>query len=193
MDVLLREDLPKLGRRGDVVKVASGYGRNYLIPQGLAFTVTEGNRRLLAQEHKKWVAKELVRKEQLQALADELAEFSVTIEANANEERHLFGSVTYEMIRRAFAEGGYELEVRQLSLEDPEQMPIKECGLYNVKVELHHEISVWTKCFVVPSGDEDEGEGGEESEDGGEAEGEESSEGEAADGDDSEAGDDSDA
>jgi large subunit ribosomal protein L9 len=132
-----------------VVKVADGYGRNFLIPNGMAFTVTEANKRLLAQDHKQWVVRELKRKEDLQQLADALAEFSLTIEANATDEGQLFGSVNLDMIRSTFASGGFEIESRQIELDDNEPMPIKRIGMYNIKLTLHPDIIVWCKCFVL--------------------------------------------
>lgn len=155
MEVLLKEDVAKLGRRGDIVKVARGYADNYLIPRGLATLVSQANIRQLEQEHKKYVAREMKRKEEFSALAERLAEHSVTIEANANEDGHLFGSVTLDMIREAFAKDGYELDVRQIGLENPEQLPIKEVGIFNLKIELHPEVVASSKCWVVEASTEE--------------------------------------
>ncbi len=151
MDVLLREDVHKLGRRGQVVKVARGFARNYLLPRGMALTVSGANMRQLEQEHKKYVAREMKRKEEFQAMAAKLAETSVTIEANANEAGHLFGSVTLEMIRDAFAAEGFVIDARQIAIEAPGSSPIKEVGLFTLKIQLHPEVDATSKCFVVES------------------------------------------
>lgn len=162
MEVLLRQDVPKVGRRGQVVRVASGFGRNYLIPRGLATTVTQANVKLLEQEAKKYEAKEAKRKEELKKVAEALDAHSVTIEAKANDEGHLFGSVTYDLILKAFQADGFELEERQLELENPEKIPIKEVGIYSIKILLHPEITAFSKVWVVEdTSDKDDDKGAE--------------------------------
>lgn len=149
IEVLLREDVIKLGRRGDVVKVNTGYGRNFLIPKGLATTVSDANKKQLEQEQKKYDAREAKRSEEVGKLAAALSGHSVTIEARANEEGHLFGSVNYEMIQQAFKADGFDLPLSQIELENSEKMPIKEVGIYSVKITLHPDVIPYSKVWVV--------------------------------------------
>lgn len=154
MEVLLREDVLKVGRRGDVVKVSTGYGRNYLIPRGMATTVSEANKRKLDQEQKKYEEREAKRIAELTQLAEALAAHSVTIEARANEDGHLFGSVSYEMIQQAFKADGHDMALHQLEMENTDKMPIKEVGIYTVKITLHPEITTHSKVWVVEESDD---------------------------------------
>lgn len=149
MKLLLKEHVDKLGRRGDVVEVAGGFGRNYLIPRGLAVPATGANARQLEFEQKKFEAAETVKKEQLSGVARTIAETSWAIEAKANEEGHLFGSVTYRDIRGLLAAQGVEVDERALVLSEPEKYPIKERGIYPFKVHLHADIVAEAKLWVV--------------------------------------------
>jgi len=149
IEVLLKEDVIKLGRRGDVVKVSTGYGRNFLIPKGIATTVSDANKKQLDQEQRKYEAREAKRNEELGKVAEALASHSVTIESRANEEGHLFGSVSYEMILSAFKADGFELSLSQIRLENAEKMPIKEVGIYSLKITLHPDFILHSKVWVV--------------------------------------------
>lgn len=149
LELLLMKDVPKLGKRGSLVKVNPGYARNYLIPQKLAFPATKENMRLLEVDKKRQVQQEVARKEQIKLVAQEMELSSCTIEAKANEDAHLFGSVTYAMIAQAFTDMGYEVKPEDLELEQPSLYPIKELGIFFVNVRLHPEVVAKSKVWVV--------------------------------------------
>ena len=140
MKLVLRDHVPSLGKRGEVVEVSAGYGRNYLLPKGVAVAATESNMKQLESERKKFEVAETVRRDAATVTAETIHETSWTIEAKANEEGHLFGSVTYKDLRDLLAAEGIEVEERMLVLEDPEKYPIKERGIYNFKVHLYDEV-----------------------------------------------------
>ncbi|MCL2349257.1 MAG: 50S ribosomal protein L9 [Planctomycetaceae bacterium] len=146
VQLLLIQTVDPLGKQGDVVEVKKGYAVNYLIPQGLATIATEHHRRMV-EKHKAKLAE--IRKQRLvglQTLAEEIRKKSISIEAKANDEGHLYGSVGPEEIVRA-------LRVDQLVLT-PDQIkltgPLKELGLYTVRVYLGHDIESEIKVWVVP-------------------------------------------
>jgi large subunit ribosomal protein L9 len=145
MQLLLVEDVPNLGQSGDVVEVRSGYGRNYLLPRGLATTVTPHNLRLL-ERHKERV-KQLreAKLADLRALAGQLAKVTVTIEALANEEGHLYGSVGAPEISKALKAQNLPVEPEAIRMEGP----IKEVALYAVKVHLAPEVETEIKVLVI--------------------------------------------
>lgn len=155
LEVLLLKDVPKLGKKGKIVKVKAGYGRNYLIPKKLAAIATKENIRLLEIEKKRSEQLELARKEQIRQLASELEKTPCTIEAKTNEEGHLFGSVTYSLIAEAFNNLGFDIKAQDIELEKPEHYPIKERGIFHIHIRLHPEIVAKSKVWVV---DEQSGE-----------------------------------
>jgi large subunit ribosomal protein L9 len=138
MEVILREDLEKLGTRGQVVNVAPGYARNFLLPKRLAVPATEGNKKIVEQErqaHLRRTAKEI---SDAQELAKLMASVSVTVSQKAGENDQLFGSVTSKDIADSLAAQGYKIERRQVMLEEP----IKQLGEYRVPVRLHRDVSL---------------------------------------------------
>jgi large subunit ribosomal protein L9 len=145
MELLLRQNIEHLGRVGDVVKVRSGYARNFLLPKGLAVPVTKAN--LAEIEHARAVAlaEELARTASFRELAQKLAEASVTIEGRANEEGHLFGSVNQAQIAAALREKGFAVEDKQIRLEQQ----LKEIGVFDVPVHLHQGVDATIKVWVV--------------------------------------------
>ena len=145
MQVILREDIEKLGKIGDLVKVADGYARNYLVPKKKAIEATPKN--LRAMEHaKKMVADRLRRlKKEASAAADQIKGISVTITAKAGEENKLFGSVTSMDIAEAVRAQGVAIDKRKIALEEP----IKRLGEYAVPVKLHSDVVVDLKVSVV--------------------------------------------
>src|SRR5437667_4831988 len=145
MQLVLTEDVPNLGRQGDVVEVKAGYGRNYLLPNGLATVPSEHNLRLLERYKQRVSAAREARIADLRALADQIQRVTVTIEANANEEGHLYGSVGAPEIVRALKGQNLNLDPEMVRLEGP----IKECALYGVKLNLGHDIESEVKVFVV--------------------------------------------
>ena len=148
MRVILTEDIPKLGDAGDVVRVKPGYGRNYLIPQGLAHLATAG--RVKEIEHNKRVIEERVKKavKVHEATAARLAGLTLEFEMQSNEEGKLFGSVTNADIQQRLAEQGFEIERRKIELSEH----IKQIGEHDVRVRLHREVRVEIKLKVISSG-----------------------------------------
>ena len=145
MQVLLKKDVERLGHIGDVVNVKPGYARNYLVPQGFAVAVTTGNLRrveILRQRAEEDLRK---REQELATLAESLKAVSVTIAAKANEEGHLFGSVTPARIAEALQAEGYKVEEKMVQLAEP----IKECGTMDVPIQINPELAVTCKVWVV--------------------------------------------
>lgn len=145
MEVILTEDVAKLGRAGDLVRVKPGYGRNYLIPQGKALLATRGRVREL--EHKKRVIEQRERKEVSahEQLAQRLSALQLRFEVQAGEEGKLFGSVTTADIAGQLGEQGFEVDRRKIELADP----IKQLGEYEVSVRLHREVTAQIKVEVA--------------------------------------------
>lgn len=145
MEVLLRTTIEKLGTLGDVVKVAPGYARNYLLPRGLAIQVNEANLAEIERERKRAMVLEQSRMADLKTKAEGLRNASVTIEGRANDEGHLFGSVNAAQISAALSEKGFPVEDKQVRLDNP----IKEIGVYDVPVHLHADVDTTIKVWVV--------------------------------------------
>lgn len=145
MELILREDVPKLGRRGDIVKVKTGYARNYLLPRKLAMEATPGNRKQVAEMKAATVRREATEKEAAQALAAQLAEVTLEIRAKAGESDQLFGSVTAMDIAEALAAKGFTIDKRTVLLEEP----IKTLGEYQVPIRVHREVGAPVKVNVA--------------------------------------------
>src|SRR6266436_8570386 len=145
MQLVLVEDVANLGRQGDLVEVKPGYGRNYLVPNGLATVPTEHNLRLLERYKQRVSAAREARIADLKALAEQIQRVTVTIESNANEEGHLYGSVGAPEISKALKAQNLMVEPDMVKLEGP----IKECALYGVKLNLGHDIESEVKVAVV--------------------------------------------
>ena len=145
--VLLVHDVASLGLRGDIVKVKPGYARNYLLPHGLATGATEQNKRMVARHRQKLEHLEAGRVRDLQKLADAVSSYSATIEANATKDNTLYGSVVARDISEALKAGGYNVEPDQVELEGP----IRELGMYTVKLSFHEKVNTEVKVWVVPS------------------------------------------
>lgn len=146
MKLLLVEDVEHVGKQGAVVEVRPGYGRNFLIPQGLATFVTADALVRIEKHKAKVEALRIARLADLKMLAKELEKHSLTIEANANEEGHLYGSVTAVDIAKALKKDNYKIEESHVRLEGP----LKELGLYHVAIHLTEEVVTETKVWVVP-------------------------------------------
>ena len=151
VQLLLIQSVNHLGKQGDVVEVKPGFATNYLLPQGLATVSTEHHGRMVEKHRSRLLEIEKSRLVDLQTLAEVLAKQSVTIEANANDEGHLYGSVGAPEIVDALKQNDMALEAHQIRLEGP----LKELGLYTVKVQLHQEIQADLKVWVVPTAAED--------------------------------------
>jgi large subunit ribosomal protein L9 len=145
MEVILREHVDNLGRRGDVVKVAPGYARNYLLPRKLALEVTTGNRKLIERERKVAEARETEEKQTAEALASRLAQAEITISRRVGETEQLYGSVTSADIAEALAAKGLEIEKRKIHLDEP----LKAIGEFTVPVRLHRDVTANLKVVVA--------------------------------------------
>lgn len=145
MEVILREHVDNLGRRGDVVKVAAGYARNYLLPRKLALAVNEGNKRQIERERKNAEARELEEKTQAEAFAKRLSEAEISIARRVGEHNALYGSVTSADIATALAARGFEIDKRKITLVDP----IKALGDVVVPVKIHRDVTAQVKISVV--------------------------------------------
>lgn len=138
MQIILREDIDKLGVRGDVVKVKEGYARNYLLPRRLAVTATESNKKIVEQERQAHLRKEATLKGQAEELGKLMANLQIVIKQKAGENDHLFGSVTAQDIANALEAQKYTIDRKKIVLDEP----IKQLGDYKVTVKLHKEVSV---------------------------------------------------
>ena len=145
IEVILKEHVEHLGERGDVVKVAPGYARNYLLPRHLALAVTAGNKKQIEHEKKAAAAKAVEERAVAQALATRFAQTEVSFTRRAGDNSQLFGSVTSADIAEALAKQGFEVDRRKIQLADP----IKAVGEYNVPVRLHREVTAQVKVNVV--------------------------------------------
>ena len=144
---MLIQAVDHLGKQGDVVEVKRGYAYNYLLPQGLATVATDHHKRMVDKHRARLQAIQNERMAGLRNLADELGKQSITIEANANDEGHLYGSVGAPEIVKALKQQEITITADQVRL----QGPLKELGLYTVKIHLGHEIEGDLKVWVVPT------------------------------------------
>ena len=145
MEVILKQDVEKLGKLGDVVKVKDGFAHNFLIPKGLAVPVTSSSLKRLEQEKQhKNVAQEKLKKEALQ-LKEKLAGLSLTIAALVQEDEQLYGSIASHDIAQALKEEGLEIDKNIILLAEP----IKALGIYEVDVKLHPEVPAKVKVWIV--------------------------------------------
>ena len=146
IELLLIQSVDHLGEQGDVVEVKRGYAVNYLIPQGLATFATEHHKRMVEKHRAKLLELEKQRLKTLRDLAAHIAKQSVTIEANANDEGHLYGSVGAPEIVSALKAVDISLSTDQIRLDGP----LKELGLYTVKIHLQKDVDTELKVWVVP-------------------------------------------
>ena len=144
MEVILKEDVNKLGSRGDVVKVAEGYGRNYLLPRKLAIVANEGNKAVIAQMKAASVRKSAKEKTQAEELAKQYDGLSVSFERKSGENDQLFGSVTSSDIAEALEKKGFTLDRRKIQLHEP----LKTVGEFSVPVKLHKDVTAHLKVVI---------------------------------------------
>lgn len=147
VELLLAEDVPSLGNQGEIVIVKPGYARNYLLPHGLATIATEHNKRMVTQHRKKLDELAKQRIQGLKKLAESVSKYSVTLEAHANQEGHLYGSINAGEISKALRTAGYDVAPDHVRLEGP----LKETGMYTVKIHLHADVETDVKVWVVPT------------------------------------------
>jgi len=148
MEVILREDVGTLGRRGDVVKVAQGYGRNYLLPRGLAMVVTEANKAMIARERKAHDARLSKEKVECESLAARIGGLRFVAPRKVGENDMLYGSVTSGDIAEFLKGKGIEIDKRKVLLDEP----IKQLGDREVKIKLHPEVTATVKVLVSKEG-----------------------------------------
>jgi large subunit ribosomal protein L9 len=145
MEVILRQAIDNLGHTGDIVKVSPGYARNYLLPRGLAYEATTGNKKRLEQERNRLEAAENERKGKASELATRLEQVSLTFSARVGEEGKLFGSVGAADIAAELEKQGLHVEKRQIDLHEP----IKALGVYRVPVRLHADVKPEVRVWVI--------------------------------------------
>jgi large subunit ribosomal protein L9 len=144
MEVILKEDVPKLGHRGEVVKVAEGYGRNYLLPRKLAIEATQANKAVIEQMKQAAVRRSAVEKSDAEALSKQLDGVSITFQRKSGEKDHLFGSVTSADIADALEQKGFNIDRRKIQLHDP----LKNLGEFDVPVRLHRDVTSRIKVVI---------------------------------------------
>ncbi len=147
VELLLIHSVESLGKQGEVVEVRPGYAYNYLIPHGLATFASDHHKRMVEKHKVKLQQIELQRQAELRKLVAEIGKQSITIEANATEDGHLYGSVGATEIAAALKNNEFSLSVDQIRLEGP----LKELGLYTVKIRLASEVEGELKVWVVPA------------------------------------------
>ena len=145
MEVILREDVKSLGKAGELVRVRPGYARNFLLPKGLAYEASEGNKKRIAAETRARTTRVEAEKNEAQGFAAKLAAVTVTLTGKAGEEGKLFGSVTAPDIADALAKQGLEIDRRRIELEHP----IKALGFHSVAVRLQPEVHAEVRVQVV--------------------------------------------
>ena len=148
MEVILRDHVENVGKRGEVVKVANGYARNYLLPRTLALIATPGNMKQIERERVKLDAKEAEEKTTAEAIAARMSGIHVVISRKVGETEVLYGSVTSADIAEALARQGFETDKRKIGLREP----IKKIGEVTVPVKLHREVIVQLPVKVVAEG-----------------------------------------
>jgi len=145
MEVILKQDVDKIGKAGAVVKVKDGYARNFLIPNGLAVPLTSGNLKTMEEERLKKTQQQEKLKKEAEALKSRLSAVSLTIPALIQEEDKLYGSISAQDISTALKEEGFEVDKNAIDLEEP----IKALGIYEVPVRLHTDITATVKVWIV--------------------------------------------
>lgn len=145
IEVILREDVKTLGRAGEMVRVKPGYARNYLLPQGLAYEATEGNKKRIAAETRARASREQAERSEAERVAATLSAVQLSLSGKAGEEGKLFGSITSQDVADALARQGHAVDKRRIELEHP----IKTVGEHAVTVRLHPEVHAELRVSVV--------------------------------------------
>jgi len=145
MEVILRQTVQDVGHAGEIVTVKSGYGRNYLIPRGLAYIATKANKKRVDAEAVKRAQQTESDRADAEILAGKLASLSIEFTVKAGEGDKLFGSITSGDIAEQLAERGYEIDKRTIILEEP----IKMIGIYKVPIRIHHDVHAEVRVWVI--------------------------------------------
>jgi large subunit ribosomal protein L9 len=152
MEVILKEDVLKLGHRGDVVKVADGYGRNYLLPAKLAIQATSANKAVIEQMKASSARKTIKEKAVSEDLARQISDVELTFERKTGENDHLFGSVTSGDIAHQLEAKGFTVDRRKIALEEP----LKTLGEFHVPIKLHRDVTAHVKVTIKSDAPEEE-------------------------------------
>jgi large subunit ribosomal protein L9 len=144
MEVILKEDVPKLGSRGDVVRVAEGFGRNYLLPRKLAIEASTSNRKVIEQMKAAAVRRSAKEKSQAEELSQQFAGLAVTFQRRSGEHDQLFGSVTSGDIADALSKKGFDVDRRKVQLHEP----LKSLGEFAVPIKLHKDVTTHLKVMI---------------------------------------------
>ncbi|HZH40520.1 MAG TPA: 50S ribosomal protein L9 [Gemmatimonadales bacterium] len=145
MEIILREDVQHVGKAGEVVKVKDGFARNFLLPKGLAYPATEGNKKKITFESARIAKVRAAEKDAAQGLAEKLAQVHLTFAVKVGEEEKLYGSVTAADIQRRLAEAGHDIDKRQIDLAEP----IRALGEFKVGVKIHADVRPEVQVTVV--------------------------------------------
>jgi large subunit ribosomal protein L9 len=145
IELILREDVQSLGKAGEMVRVKPGYARNYLLPQGLAYEATEGNKKRIAAETRARTSRQDAERTEAERAAAALGQVALTLTGKAGEEGKLFGSITTQDLADALARQGHQIDKRRIELDHP----IKTLGHHTVKVRLHPEVHAEVHVSVV--------------------------------------------
>lgn len=145
MKVILKDDIEKLGSVGDVINVADGYGRNYLLPRNLAVRATKGNLRAIDEIRKQKQFRDNKKKKEAEKIKDKLEKLSLTAEVQTGEDDKVFGSVTAANVTSLLSEQGFEIDRRKIVLEEP----LKALGVYTIEVKLAKDVTAALKLWVV--------------------------------------------
>jgi large subunit ribosomal protein L9 len=150
MEVILKEDVNNLGHRGDVVKVAEGYGRNFLLPRRLAIEATAANKAVIDQMQQSAVRRSAREKSDAEAQVGQLDQVSLVFKRKVGDNEHLFGSVTSAEIAQELEHHGFTIDRRKIQLDEP----LKQLGEFHVPVKLHREVTAHVKVTVQAEGAE---------------------------------------
>lgn len=147
VELMLAENIPSLGEQGEIVRVKRGFARNYLLPNGLATVATAANKEMVERHKKRQDALMQQKLKDLKVMADKVKDYSVTLEANATEDGHLYGSIVAVDIAKALKAANYPVEPDHVKLEGP----LKELGMYTIKLQFAPEVTTDVKVWVVPT------------------------------------------
>lgn len=156
MKIILKERVESLGRRGQIVDVADGYARNFLIPHHLAAAATKDNIRRVEEDKRAYLAKEAKRIDVAREMADAIAKLQLTVSMNAHADGSLYGSVNERVIVDALKEEKIQIDTKMVRLDDP----IRELGIYTVNLHLHPEVDAQVRVWIVESKESKQESGG---------------------------------
>ncbi len=145
MEIILKQDVNRLGKAGTVVKVNDGFARNFLLPNNLAVPMTRANLKKIEEEKQRGILRSEKTKKEAESLRDKLAGLSVTIAVLTNEEDKLFGSITSQDIAQALKEENFDIDKNSIIMDEP----IKSLGIYEISVRLHPEVPAKIKIWIV--------------------------------------------